>query len=326
MAPLVHTGRLNSLTLENGEADLFDRTVPRRLVHRTAVSEVLLTGFRTHMRDVYHVGAQWSRGHSYYGPVAGRWHDPMLLGESIRQAGLLLAHQALGIPHGYQFLIKSTSFEITEEGVRLAGAPADVVLEVTLKDIRCRREQVASFTIDVLAYRDGALIGHGFAASDCVAPAVYRKLRGKQADVRQTRPPAPALRPETVGRAQEIDVVLGVQGCEADGELDTVHLLRVDATHPVLFDHPVDHVPGMLLMEAARQAALVGFGLPHGLLVGCESSFHRYVELDAPCVVSASAPTVGELGRRSVNIEFHQGGSLAGACRVTILDAEATNI
>ncbi|WP_281275492.1 AfsA-related hotdog domain-containing protein [Saccharothrix australiensis] len=31
-------------------------------------------------------------------------------------------------------------------------------------------------------------------------------------------------------------------------------LPRVDRRHPVLFDHPVDHVPGMALQEAGRQA------------------------------------------------------------------------
>ncbi|WP_142212826.1 AfsA-related hotdog domain-containing protein [Streptomyces sp. SLBN-118] len=28
--------------------------------------------------------------------------------------------------------------------------------------------------------------------------------------------------------------------------------LRVDTTHPILFDHLVDHAPGMLLLEPAR--------------------------------------------------------------------------
>ena len=39
----------------------------------------------------------------------------------------------------------------------------------------------------------------------------------------------------------------------APGEL----VLAVDVTHPVHFDHPLDHIPGMLLLEAARQAALL---------------------------------------------------------------------
>ncbi|MFJ4472791.1 ScbA/BarX family gamma-butyrolactone biosynthesis protein [Streptomyces sp. NPDC089424] len=340
MSALVQADRQEFLTLENGEVDLFERTVPRWLVHRAAVSEVLITGVRPHRRDVYRVGAQWARGHSYYGPVAGRWHDPMVLAESIRQAGLLLAHQALGIAQGHQFLTKHTSFEITEEGARLAGAPANVVLEVTLKDIRCRREHVVSFACDVLAHRDGTLIGHGYAASDCVAPAVYRRLRGERAEARPACTLVPAVRPELVGRSKEFDVVLGVPGGgagsdqgfdvllgapggEAGDDRSAVHLLRVDHTHPVLFDHPVDHVPGMLVMEAARQAALARLGLPQGLLVGCDALFHRYVELDTPCVVSASVPTVDELGRRSLTVEFHQSGSVAGVCTVTILDTAA---
>ncbi|MXM68911.1 A-factor biosynthesis protein [Streptomyces sp. HUCO-GS316] len=322
MSPLKQAVRPDSLSPEK-EAELFERTVPRGLVHRSAVSEVLLTGLRPKGRDKYHIGAQWARGHSYYGPVAGRWHDPMLLGESIRQAGLLLAHEALGIPLDYHFLTQSTSFELTERGARLAGTPADVVLGVTLRDIRCRGAYVSSFALDVLAHRDGELMGSGHAASDCVGPAVYRRLRGARAEARPAYTLIRAVRPDLVGRLCEFDVVLGRPEVEDAEGLGGVHLLRVDATHPVLFDHPVDHVPGMLLLEAARQAALSALGLPRGLLVGCEASFRRYVEFDSPCLVSASKPTVDAEGGRTLTVQFHQAGSVAATVAVTVLDGES---
>ncbi|MGW3647934.1 AfsA-related hotdog domain-containing protein [Streptomyces sp. NPDC000878] len=63
--------------------------------------------------------------------------------------------------------------------------------------------------------------------------------------------------------------------------------LRVDTGHPILFDHLVDHVPGMLLIEAARQAARAATGRPDALLLGLDGSFARYAELDAPCWIEA---------------------------------------
>ncbi|WP_371670843.1 hypothetical protein OG985_26425 [Streptomyces sp. NBC_00289] len=323
MSPLKQAVRPDSLT-PGKEAELFERTVPRGLVHRSAVSEVLLTGLRPSGRDKYHIGAQWARGHCYYGPVAGRWHDPMLLGESIRQAGLLLAHEALGIPLDHRFLTQSTSFEMTEKGARLAGAPADIVLCVKLRDIRCRGAYVSSFALDVLAHRGGELMGRGQAASDCVGPAVYRRLRGARAEARPSYTLIRAVQPELVGRLSEFDVVLGRSEVEDAEGLGDVHLLRVDASHPVLFDHPVDHVPGMLLLEAARQAALAALGLPRGLLVGCEATFERYVEFDSPCLVSAGKPTTDAEGRRTLTVQFHQSGSVAATCEVSILDGENT--
>lgn len=43
----------------------------------------------------------------------------------------------------------------------------------------------------------------------------------------------------------------------------------------------------MLLIEASRQAACAATGRPDALLLGIESTFTRYAELDAPCWIEA---------------------------------------
>ncbi|MGW8065169.1 ScbA/BarX family gamma-butyrolactone biosynthesis protein [Streptomyces ziwulingensis] len=297
------------------EPELFERTVPRALVHRTAVSEVLLTGVSRCREDVYRIGAQWSRGHSYYGAVAGRWHDPMLFAETIRQAGLLLAHEVLEIPLGFSFLTETMSFEITEEGARLGRRPADVVLEVTLHDVIRRRGVVSAYAYEVVAHRDGRRIGYGRLTANCVSPAVYRRLRGDRAEATAPREVPDGLSPELVGRTCEFDVVLGAE-C-----VNGTRPLRAEADHPVLFDHSVDHQPGMVLMEAARQAALAALRVPDGLLIGCDAEFRKYVEFDSPCIVAPSADAVrSPFGARELVVDFHQGGSVAATCVVAVHD------
>ncbi|NEA65242.1 AfsA-related hotdog domain-containing protein [Streptomyces sp. SID12488] len=59
--------------------------------------------------------------------------------------------------------------------------------------------------------------------------------------------------------------------------------LRMDTTHPILFDHVFDHAPGMLLLEAARQAALAAARPRRTAVTGMNSVFVKYAELDAPC-------------------------------------------
>ena len=81
-------------------AVLFDRTVDRALVHRSAVSEVLLTDWRSVGELDFTVGAQCTRGRSYYPPVADLWYDPVLMAETIRQAGLLSPTAPSAIPLG----------------------------------------------------------------------------------------------------------------------------------------------------------------------------------------------------------------------------------
>ncbi len=80
-------------------------------------------------------------------------------------------------------------------------------------------------------------------------------------------------------------------------------LARVDLRDRVFFDHPLDHVPGMLLvaagLELAEHAAMLQ---PDG--VSCRLSFTRFCELDAAVEVSA----VRETGAN--RLEFIQSGRL----------------
>ncbi|QMV06648.1 hypothetical protein GJU35_13800 [Streptomyces lincolnensis] len=79
--------------------------------------------------------------------------------------------------------------------------------------------------------------------------------------------------------------------------------MRVDTSHPLLFDRPDDHVPGMVLLEAARQAAAAvtpGDGTPYPLSM--ENTFDRYVEFDTPCWIEATPVTDG------VRVVGHQDG------------------
>ncbi|MCZ0971672.1 AfsA-related hotdog domain-containing protein [Streptomyces albulus] len=95
----------------------------------------------------------------------------------------------------------------------------------------------------------------------------------------------------------------------------------MNTAHPVLFDHPVDHVPGMLMVEAARQAARAV--APHwSLPVALDCSFARYAELDAPCWVGARAagraPTAAgrwRCGSSSTAGRWSTPGSPACRCR-----------
>ncbi|MFJ9041532.1 ScbA/BarX family gamma-butyrolactone biosynthesis protein [Streptomyces sp. NPDC102406] len=314
MSPLIQTDRPTSRVGLDRDLDLFEQTVPRSLVHRAAVSEVLVTGWRSTEGTSYRLGAQWSRGHSYYGSVANRWHDPMLLAESIRQSCLLLAHEALDVPMTHQFLTTRTSFQADEAGVRLSrpGRPAHVVLDMSLAEVKRRAGAVSSYAYDVVALRDGERIGSGYLQGQCVSPAVYKRLRGDRYKARASGPAVQPVDPRLVGRDCEFDVVLGTS--VADGVMP----LRIDPEHPVLFDHPVDHVSGMVLMEAARQMAVLALRAPSALLVACEANFKRYVEFHVPCLVTVGPSERDAEGRSLLTVRFHQGGAEVGTCRVAM--------
>jgi hypothetical protein len=95
------------------------------------------------------------------------------------------------------------------------------------------------------------------------------------------------------GRENHRNVVIGpVRRHDGGATADLV----ADTAHPFLFDHPLDHAPGNLLIEAARQTA-VALLAPHPpRLSAVSSTFDRFVELDraAECAaeIGASDPAL----------------------------------
>jgi hypothetical protein len=118
--------------------------------------------------------------------------------------------------------------------------------------------------------------------------------------------------PQTVGRISPTDVVLSPTGKPGRWQL------RVDTAHPALFDHPLDHVPGMMLLEAARQATVATLG-PSCMPLEITSEFRRYTELSSPCVIeTCRIPTAGTAPGQSVLVTGHQNGELAFRCLATV--------
>jgi len=286
-------------------AVLFDRTVDRALVHRSAVSEVLLTDWRSVGELDFIVGAQWPRGHSFYPPVAERWYDPVLMAETIRQAGLLLAHGAFGVPLGTHFLMGDISFDVDPEVLVCNGRPADLSLMVTCDEVRRRGSTIAGMRIHVHVLRDGRSLGTGNGVLSCASAAAYHRLRGDRREkaraAQHGRLPLP-VPPPLVGRDRSADVVLAPTADPRTWEV------RSDLRHPVLFDHEVDHLPGMVLVEAMRQAACLATGWPELLVTALHSRFDRYVEFDRPCLVRAEAGP-SALGGAPVRVVLEQDGS-----------------
>lgn len=115
-------------------------------------------------------------------------------------------------------------------------------------------------------------------------------------------PPGARTAPRDVGRVDERNVVVGA-------EVDFEFPLVVDQSHPSLFDHPLDHAPGNLLIEASRQASIAVSRRRTGSAPRLEtvrSSFSGFVELDLP---AACEVKVTETGTRCEVMQ--QGQSLA---------------
>ncbi|WP_037671691.1 ScbA/BarX family gamma-butyrolactone biosynthesis protein [Streptomyces griseus] len=287
------------------DAPLMTATVPRQLVHRAAVAETFLTGWNRTGDDQFVVSAQWPRSHGLH--VSSDWsaYDPLLVVETVRQSGTLLMHACYDVPLDHQFVLQEFQVETFPAYLAVGALPAELEIEVDFTEVGYRGTRPASARYTARVLRAGALVATADVAFTCVSAAVFQRLRGgRTPEAVSAVPLPPALPAAAVHRVLSPDVVLAPSGHPDRWQL------RVNTGHPVFFDHPLDHVPGMLLLEAARQAAHLR-GADGEVPVSYHATFHRYAELDQPAWIEASG---GDGGK--VQVVGTQGESTVFACVV----------
>ena len=264
-------------------------------VHKLAAHEVLLSQWCLTGADSYMVSANWPAQHIFYDTRAGL-HDPLLLVESVRQCVPLLSHLAYDAPMDHRQSWSSLAFALSPTALASTSETTEVELHIDCKEVTRRGSRLSSVNMEVDVVRDGVRVGSAHTRYANHAPALYQRIRGEYADVHRAMeraiPLAPPVAPAQVGRDDFGDVVL------SPTDSKTRHQLRVDLNHPVLFDHAVDHAPGMLLVEAARQAAQSMAHPEPMITTSMEAVFTRYVELDAPCWFHAEVLPSRDTGKK----------------------------
>ncbi|MGW0023615.1 ScbA/BarX family gamma-butyrolactone biosynthesis protein [Rhodococcus sp. NPDC003383] len=290
----------------------FESTVPRRFVHRRSVAEVFLTDcVATDTVDHFTLGAQWPRSHSFYRSHNGRY-DTMLMVETLRQATIYLAHTRYRVPLGHPFVMHTLRVDATPHALSIDDRPAEVTIEAQVGDHFYRGNMLARFSVTYVCRIGDTEIGRGFGTASVFTPAAYAQLRWGGSGPRAIGMP---VRPEPmsgkmVGQFRSEDVVLGTE------HGPNRWTLRVDDEHPILFDHPSDHVPGMLVLEAFRQGARAALALPHADIESVEVTYHRFAENDANATVSAEPDPDDPY---TVRISVEQWGQHIASGRVRLL-------
>lgn len=300
-----------TLLAETPVPDGLTATVPRQLVHRASVAETFLTGATSIDTDRFTVFAEWPRAHQLHVSPDRSAYEPLLVAETVRQAGTLIAHTAYEVPLGHQFVLQELRITTSPEHLVMGATPAEPVLHIEVCDVTRRGGRPAGFRYDVEIRLGEELVGTAHVAATWTSAAVYRRLRGgRTAATVSALPAPPGLPPAAVGRALPADVVLAPAG-RSDG-----WQLRVDTGHAVFFDHPLDHVPGMLLLEAARQAVRAGARNTRRTAVSFHAVFHQYAELDLPLWIEAE----GREGAHGTDVQVvgRQGESTVFECGVGI--------
>jgi 2-oxo-3-(phosphooxy)propyl 3-oxoalkanoate synthase len=303
-------------------------------VHKAAAGEVLLTGAERGRADHFTVTARWSRDRFLRHGGADGTCDPLLLVETLRQAAIHLSHRWYGVPRDRRFVLLSLDFDTGVGELRHRGRmPLPVVLDVACapRTISPRR---FAMTARADLWIDGERCGSVGMSWEAVHPRTYELLRGRTPVTAVANAPASIPLPApAVGYWDERDVLLGAgpTGTAGPTAAGQTWWLCLNRDHPVLFDHDTDHIPGIVLLEAFRQAARAAgpcIGPTPGpslwTATSASAAFESFGELDAPVAITARPAEDGGGGTRDVGVWLaarQDGRTLAtavfrGACRV----------
>ncbi|MBR8642645.1 hypothetical protein KEF29_33395 [Streptomyces tuirus] len=303
----------------------YQRSMDRVLVHRRAVMEVFVTDAARLGDETFAVAVQAPRAHRYYNDHTQRpaLLDPLFLLEAARQAVTVVAHQWLGVSYDTSFLISDWTTEFTDPAaLRARGdAPDELVVEVTARDLKRRGTKLLAATLECVYVVGGRRAGTSAIVAGYLSRDGYTAHREKS---RGNVPPSSSGMPHTrvgatvepalVGRERAENVVL-TDVERPGGALALRATLDVPVWHPAMYDHPLDHVPAMALMEAARQAAVLAAGEPaerrYARAFG--ATFRRFVELDSPVTVSVS-----DSGDACFTVDFLQDGESVCTAEVAV--------
>ncbi|KAA9108254.1 AfsA-related hotdog domain-containing protein [Microbacterium rhizomatis] len=253
------------------------RTVDRSLVHKLAVSEVLITDWTTVDGSVW-VAAQWPRRHWFFGEPHLRL-DPVLVMETFRQAWVLVAHTSFGVPLSSHVVMEEHGLRIDKTVASSDPKPPTVWLKFSTLHAGRSAGAGSSLQLSAEIFVAGVAIAHAWGKARLVTKSVYERMR--------RRPPRADLVAQFRWPSERCVVAF-------------------DTRHPVFFDHPNDHVPGMLLISAACDAVRSEDSIRQ-----IRARFIRYFELNSTISLERATTEPG-----SVVLRFYQLGTCGGEVEI----------
>ncbi|MEU8761304.1 ScbA/BarX family gamma-butyrolactone biosynthesis protein [Streptomyces sp. NPDC048659] len=283
-------------------------------------------GACAHLRRPEHLLVTgWERRSEHQVVLAVRWpavqgdlpYDPRILAQTVRQSGLVVAHAAYGVPLSHQTMLSALDLSVAP-GLRLPrGRCAALEVRVAVRAGGSGRRTAGTLHMSFEILSGASILARAESTFAWISERVYARLRGPRRELEWGAWEIPEpVDPRLVGRASPGEVAL------AAGDRPGRWLLRNDPGDRLLFDHPVDHVPGLALLEAADQAArALRAPAPFEPLV-IEAAYQRYVEFDRPCWLTAEPlPEPGAVrvvgtqeGEQAFRVDFRTGqGAGVGA-------------
>lgn len=304
------------------------QTVPRHMVHRAALSEVFLADGIKVDNMHFQCAAQLPRTNLYFNDIVSRdlYYDLVLIVEVFRQASIYVSHAYLDVAETDKFLYLSSHTRIIEPGLlRAANRPMNAIVDVRIFGEYIRHGVRQGATLDMVLLIDGKIAAiHDKMSIRWMSDDAWNRMREKGLSrlpngVHSRCAPARPAAPKSVGRHHVGNVVVGRLTPNATTNGSSTELF-VPFDNGSIFDHPLDHIPGMLLLEGFRQSALQAVNLSLGItpdrliLTDCKLVFRQFGEFGfiSRCLLDEHTLSLTDNGRSIVcpQMTFEQEGDV----------------
>ncbi|GAA2726947.1 hypothetical protein GCM10010439_31310 [Actinocorallia aurantiaca] len=288
-----------------------DRALPGSLVHKDGLGEVFLTDHVATGSGGVLMAGELPVAHRFYNDLTASRLDLLPVLELCRQGCYVLAHGHHGAPPDSRFLLRELRGRLTAAPEPLRHRRVRIEVDVT-------RRFASGLALDYrITTPDGEELARASSSCSWTSEDAWRALRatsrarhglGEEVGAPERTGLFPSAR--NVGRANDGNVVLSDLVWRRG---ETTARVVADPANPAMFEHPQDHVPGMVLVEAARQSALWTmsrhFGIPAGHLAvtGLDARFPAMAELDVRLVCTATV-AADRGGKGTVAVRFVQDG------------------
>ena len=294
-----------------------EQTVPRAWVHKRSLDNVLVTEIRACADDRFLCAGRLPTAHSFFNDAGRRpYEDILFYTELGRQASLAISHAFLNVGLDDVFIFEGSHAALTDIVWRASGESSEsVAIEIHISELARRKNNaVARVVTEHTMWIGSHPVFTGTGAFTIQPAAVFQRLRKKHAigggqplRVRASRPNVTISTPSRV-----------------EGTNEFAASIVIDQTHPYFFDHPCDHVPGMLLLEACAQLAVASYGETTGVqplgLSAYATSFTQFVECDIPVTLTAHVNADASLNGlpHTVSLCISQQGALCGTTSILL--------
>jgi hypothetical protein len=297
----------------------FDRNVSRELVYRRALAEVLIADTVQVAEDEFLLGTQLPRAHTLWSDRHYPFHDPLITIEVCRQACIAIPQRYYDVGPDWQFVSKQIELRVVnlEAFTDDETSPPEGILRARFSNKRIRHGRLRELTVSSELTIDGTSAATVSGDLMFFPRVTYQRLRTqirkkKPFDDSRERSSARPVDPARVGRIFGRNVTIGERVLGRAPGRDCRYTAIVDRTHPCFFDHPLDHLPGALVIEVYRQAAIAaaasdGVGEPADAVVTrCAVQLSDFAELEAPIECLAKVIGTTPDGRVQIALTLHQ--------------------